>query len=88
VVVGSLSNGHRELVKWGEFVHGDITDDDLMKSLFCEHSFEVVMHFAAYAYVDESVSNPAKYYHNNVAGTLQLLTPKETLRNGMNLKRT
>lgn len=73
VVLDNLSNGHRELVKWGEFVHGDITDDDLMKSLFCEHSFEAVMHFAAYAYVDESVSNPAKYYHNNVAGTLQLL---------------
>ena len=73
VVVDNLSNGHRELVKWGEFVHGDITDDSLMKSLFCEYSFEAVMHFAAYAYVDESVSNPAKYYQNNVTGTLQLL---------------
>jgi UDP-glucose 4-epimerase len=73
IVLDNLSRGHRELVKSGEFIQGDLTDAELLHKIFLRNSIDAVMHFAAYAYVGESVEHPAKYYRNNVCNTLQLL---------------
>lgn len=76
IVLDNLVYGHRELVEdvlQVKLICGDINDRALLDQIFTQHQIEAVMHFAAYAYVGESVTNPAKYYRNNVAGTLTLL---------------
>jgi UDP-glucose 4-epimerase len=73
VVLDNLIYGHREAVKWGPFVEGSMADPNLLKKIFSEHDIAAVMHFAAFCYVGESVTEPAKYYQNNVAATLNLL---------------
>ncbi|MBF0560170.1 MAG: UDP-glucose 4-epimerase GalE [Nitrospirae bacterium] len=73
LVVDNLSRGHRELVKWGEFVQGDIGDAAFLRRVFDDYHVDAVMHFAAFAYVGESVADPGKYYQNNVSNTLTLL---------------
>ncbi len=73
IVLDNLVYGHREFVKWGPFYEGDIRDSSLLDEIFSRHKPEAVIHFAAYGYVGESVTDPAKYYQNNVAGTLSLL---------------
>lgn len=71
--VDNLSVGHRDAVLHGDFVHADLLDRDAMARLFASRRFDLVIHFAASAYVGESVQNPRKYYTNNVMGTLNLL---------------
>lgn len=73
IVVDSLVYGHKQAVKWGPLEVGDISDGNWLDSVFARYNPEVVMHFAAFAYVGESVTDPAKYYHNNVSGTQSLL---------------
>jgi len=73
VTIDNLVYGHRENVKWGDFFKGDIGCPEDLKKLFEQHKIDAVMHFAAYAYVGESVTDPIKYYENNVAKTIQLL---------------
>ncbi|MBF2019670.1 MAG: UDP-glucose 4-epimerase GalE [Hydrococcus sp. C42_A2020_068] len=76
VILDNLIYGHRDLVDnvlGAKLIVGDIGDRALLDRLFSTHSIAAVMHFAAYAYVGESVSSPAKYYRNNVVGTLTLL---------------
>lgn len=76
IVLDNLVYGHRELVEQVlgiELIVGDTTDRTLLDELFRTRSIDAVMHFSAYAYVGESVTNPAKYYQNNVVGTLTLL---------------
>jgi len=73
VVFDNISRGHREAVRWGPLVDGDIADRSRLAAALDEHQISAVMHFAAYAYVRESVSDPAKYYRNNLGGTLSLL---------------
>jgi len=73
IIFDSLVHGHRESVKWGVFEHGDLLDKDSLRRTFLKHKIEAVVHFAAFAYVGESVQNPQKYYQNNVVGTLNLL---------------
>ncbi|MDX2230518.1 MAG: UDP-glucose 4-epimerase GalE [Leptolyngbyaceae cyanobacterium bins.349] len=76
VVLDNLVYGHRELVEQGlkvELVVGDTRDRALLDQLFATRNIAAVMHFAAYAYVGESVTEPDKYYQNNVVGTLTLL---------------
>jgi UDP-arabinose 4-epimerase len=73
VVYDNLSTGHRSSVRWGPFVRGDILDTSRLAAVLTEYAVDAVIHFAASAYVGESVENPAKYYRNNVAGTLSLL---------------
>lgn len=73
VVLDNLAYGHREFAKWGEFVLGDIADPHQLRLAFQKYSISAVMHFAAFAYVGESVTDPHKYYQNNVAYTLNLL---------------
>ena len=76
VVFDNLVYGHRDVVEdvlKVELVVGDTNDRALLDSLFASRPFAAVMHFAAYAYVGESVTAPDKYYRNNVTGTLTLL---------------
>ncbi len=78
-VVDNLSRGHRGamdvLGSLGDlhFVEGDCGDRTMIESLLRERSIEVIMHFAALAYVGESVEQPLRYYRNNTAGTVALL---------------
>ena len=73
IVFDSLLYGHREAVKWGEFVQGDLANHTDIEAAFEKYDIEAVFHFAAYAYVGESVEEPEKYYYNNVVNTLNLL---------------
>jgi UDP-arabinose 4-epimerase len=73
VCVDNLVYGHRWAVRWGPLEVADISDRERMDAILAEYRPDAVMHFAAYAYVGESVTDPAKYYRNNVAGTLSLL---------------
>ncbi|WP_367924247.1 UDP-glucose 4-epimerase GalE [uncultured Ruthenibacterium sp.] len=82
IVFDNLVYGHRELVKWGEFVEGDLNDYNAIDAVFKRWKIDAVFHFAAYAYVGESVKEPAKYYQNNVTCTLNLLEAMRT--NGCN----
>jgi UDP-glucose-4-epimerase GalE len=73
VVLDNLAYGHASFVRWGPFVQGDISDPAILDSVFKTYEPEAVIHFAAYAYVGESMIDPAKYYRNNVSGTINLL---------------
>ena len=73
VVFDSLIYGHREAVKWGTFVKGDLANPDDLEAVFRDHDIDAVFHFAAFTYVGESVEDPEKYYYNNVGNTLNLL---------------
>jgi UDP-glucose-4-epimerase GalE len=73
VVYDNLGRGHRELVRWGPLEVGDLADRARLDAVFARHRPEAVMHFAAFAYVGESVQDPALYYRNNVGGTLELV---------------
>ena len=73
VVLDNLSSGHRWAVQWGPLVEGNIADQKLVKTVIDRHQIEGVIHFAANAYVGESMEQPRKYFHNNVANALSLL---------------
>ena len=73
VIFDNLVYGHRWAARWGPLVEGDIADRALVDRVLQEHRVTAVIHFAAYAYVGESVKHPRKYFQNNVTGTLALL---------------
>lgn len=73
VALDNLVYGHPWAVRWGPLEEGDIADRAWLEGVMERHRPAAVMHFAAYAYVGESVQDPGKYYRNNVAGTLTLL---------------
>lgn len=73
VVFDNLSTGNLESVKWGPFIQGELLDTDRLTSTISKYAPEAVIHFAASAYVGESVVSPAKYYKNNVLGMFSLL---------------
>ncbi len=73
VVFDNLSRGHRDLVRWGPLIEGDIRDTALLREALRWFRPDAVIHFAAIAYVGESVARPDLYYDNNTAGTLSLL---------------
>ena len=73
IVYDNLLYGHEWAVQWGPLVIGDISDQQKLREVFETYKPEAVMHFAAFAYVGESVQDPAKYYKNNVVGTIHLL---------------
>jgi len=73
VVFDNLVTGHLEAVKWGQFVLGDLADTEQLRLLFRHYRPRAVMHFAAFSTVGESVTNPEKYYLNNLIGALNLL---------------
>lgn len=73
VVFDNLSTGHREAVRWGNFVEGDLLVAGDIDKVFGMTRFDIVMHFSAKSLVGESVQRPDIYYRNNVVGTLNLL---------------
>lgn len=73
VAVDNLRTGHRDAVKWGPFEFADIRDSATLAQIMQRHQAKMVMHFAAAAYVGESVERPGFYYDNNVGGTISLL---------------
>ncbi|MBY0432074.1 MAG: UDP-glucose 4-epimerase GalE [Rhodospirillales bacterium] len=81
VVYDSLAHGHRDFVRWGPLEQGDIADSARLDAVITQYRPDAVMHFAALIFVGESVIDPARYYLNNVAGTLNLL--EAVRRNGI-----
>ncbi len=73
IVLDNLSTGHKDAVLDAELIVGDIADEKFLHDLFKRYSFSAVMHFASFIQVGESVKDPAKYYQNNVVGTVTLL---------------
>jgi len=73
VALDNLVHGHRSAVRWGPLVQGDIRDRALVECTLWEHRIAAVVHLAAFAYVGESMRDPAKYFANNVTGSLALL---------------
>lgn len=73
VTYDSLVYGHEWAVKWGPLERGDILDQARLGDVIAAYKPSAIMHFAAFAYVGESVTDPGKYYRNNVAGSLNLL---------------
>lgn len=73
IAYDSLIYGHDWAVKWGPLERGDILDRARLDEVILKHRPSAIMHFAAFAYVGESVSDPGKYYRNNVGGSLNLL---------------
>lgn len=73
VTYDNLVYGNERAIKWGPFEKGDILDGARLAEVMRRYKPFAVMHFAAFAYVGESVMDPRKYYRNNVVGTLSLL---------------
>jgi UDP-glucose 4-epimerase len=73
IVLDNFSTGHRWAVKWGPAVDGDLADAALIRDVLATYQVQAVIHFAACAYVGESMAEPRKYFRNNVANTLNLL---------------
>ncbi len=73
IVYDNLSTGHKEFVKWGPLEIGDILDTNNLSDVIRKYNIDAVFHFAAKAYVGESVQDPFKYYKNNIVGTSSLL---------------
>ena len=73
VVYDNLVRGHKKYARWGPFEYGDILDRFRLDKVIGKHRPQAVLHFAAFAYVGESLADPGKYYRNNVAGSLTLL---------------
>jgi len=73
VTLDNLVHGHRNAVRWGPLVTGDIRDRNLVEGAIRAHSIDAVLHFAGHAYVGESMRDPGKYFAANVTGSLVLL---------------
>jgi UDP-arabinose 4-epimerase len=73
VVLDNLTSGHRDFIRWGRLIEGDIRDTTAVDALFSTHRIDAVMHFAALACIGESVAVPGRYYDVNVHGTRVLL---------------
>lgn len=73
VTLDDFTTGNRDAVKWGPCIAGDIRDTATICDILTGHRIEAVIHFAAKAYVGESVIDPAQYYDTNVGGTISLL---------------
>jgi len=81
IVLDNLERGHHAAVQWGPFVNGNIDDIGILQHLFAQYSIGAVMHFAAFAYVGESVEDPGLYYRNNVGAPIVLL--QQMVRHGI-----
>jgi UDP-glucose 4-epimerase len=81
LVLDNLVYGHPECTLGAETIVGDIGDEKLLEEIFSKYPVEAVMHFSAYCYVGESITDPAKYYQNNVVATLTLL--KSMVKSGI-----
>jgi UDP-arabinose 4-epimerase len=73
VVFDNLVHGHRWAVKWGPLVLGDLANPEQIERALVEHRIRAVIHFAGHICVGESVTDPGKYFRNNITGTINLL---------------
>ena len=73
ITLDNLSTGHRDLHPGGIFIEGNLGDTKLLDDIFSNQRIDAVMHFAAYSLVGESVTDPLKYYRNNLTATTELL---------------
>jgi len=73
VVLDNLIYGHRWAVQGAELIESDIADADALSTIFRKYPIDCVIHFAAFAYVGESVKDPAKYYDNNIVSSIAML---------------
>ncbi|MFT6451278.1 MAG: UDP-glucose 4-epimerase [Halocynthiibacter sp.] len=73
VTFDNLSLGWQDAVKFGPFERGDLNDRARLDAVFAQYAPVAVMHFAAFSQVGESMSDPGKYWHNNVGGSLNLI---------------
>src|SRR5207302_6394612 len=73
VVFDNLSGGHRDAVRWGDLIVGDLRNPAALEAAFSGRHFDAVMHFAGKIVVSESTLDPSPYFENNVSGTLNLL---------------
>lgn len=73
LVLDNLVYGHCELVKWGEFILADLANKEQLRLIFQKFDIQAVIHFAAFAYVGESIVEPRYYYQNNLVNTLNLI---------------
>jgi UDP-glucose-4-epimerase GalE len=73
IVFDNLSQGHRGAVRYGSLIEGDLNDTERIRAALDDTQPEAVIHFAASAYVGESMQDPLKYFRNNVGGTISLL---------------
>ncbi|HKF72095.1 MAG TPA: UDP-glucose 4-epimerase GalE [Stellaceae bacterium] len=78
ITYDSLIHGHREAVRWGPLVEADLADAERLTDTIKRFEVAAVLHFAAFAYVGESVERPGLYFRNNVANTLTLLEAMRT----------
>ncbi len=78
LVLDDLRRGHRWAVQWGPLVQGDFGDPVVLAQVFGQYPVQAVIHFAAYAYVGESMQAPDMYFRNNVVSTLNLLDAMRT----------
>lgn len=67
ITLDNLSKGHRKSVLGGKFIQGDLRDKDLLKSIFSSCQIDPVMHFAANSLVGESMTEPGKYFGENIS---------------------
>ncbi len=72
-IYDNLSTGSRALIKWGEFIQGDILDGERLRACLRAHEPEGIIHCAAFSQVGESLGDPGAYIRNNVGGTLHIL---------------
>ena len=73
ISLDNMSFGHDWAVKWGPLEKGELGDVEFVRRVIKQHKIEAVIHFAANAFVNESMTNPRKYFQNNVVNTLNLL---------------
>ena len=73
VVLDDLRRGHRAAVQWGPLIEGDCGDPAILEHIFLKFPIKAIIHFAAYAYVGESLEAPDLYFRNNVVATMSLL---------------
>jgi UDP-glucose 4-epimerase len=73
IVLDNLSTGYKKLVTGGTFIQGSLGDELVLEQIFSDFKIKAVMHFAAFSLVGESVTNPIKYYRNNISETINLI---------------
>ncbi|WP_317312086.1 UDP-glucose 4-epimerase GalE [Clostridium thermobutyricum] len=73
VILDNLEKGHKDAILGGKLYIGDLRDRKILDKVFSENNIEAVIDFAAYSLVGESMTEPLKYFNNNVYGTINLL---------------
>ena len=73
VILDNFEKGHKDALLGGKLYVGDLRDKEILNKVFTENKIDAVIDFAAYSLVGESMTEPLKYFNNNVYGTISLL---------------